>query len=197
MRWKYALALVLWFAMGAAGAYSWLRPSITAYASPTGLRVLRVIPGTDKGAVFGFAGAPRGSAAQAIVYRLGTDGNYAKHKEFQLLNPIAPVFAAIADSGELITLDNWHNMGIGKSVVAVYSPDGVIVRSLGLTDMYSPAELEIFRLSTSSVWWRCETQPQLETRTSTLEFLDALGAGVEISLKTGEVKRSPTSQTGC
>jgi hypothetical protein len=197
MNMRYISALVLCFIAGTVGADSWTAPEIAGHASPKGQWVARVIPGTDKGGVYGYAGEKRGEAATAIVYRLVSSSNYAKHKEFKLLNPIAPVFAAIADSGELITLDNWHNMGIGKSVVVVYSPDGGIVRSLGLMDIYSPAELEKFRLSTSSVWWRCELRPQLDPRANTLEVMDALGSSVEISLKTGEVKRSPTSRSGC
>lgn len=197
MRWKHALALVWCFMVGAAGADSWLPPSITAHASPTGLWVVRVTPGSDKGTVFGFGGDPRGPAAKAVLHRLRADGNYTRHKEFQLLNPVAPVFAAITDSGELITLDNWHNMGIGQSVVAIYSPEGGIVRSLGLMDIYSPAELEKFRMTVSSIWWRCAPEPVLDARKSTLEFMDALGGSVEITLKSGEVKRSPGSQTGC
>ena len=194
---KHALALVLCLMAGAVGADSWLPQETTAYASPTGLRVVRVILGTDEGAVFGFAGAPRGQPAKAIVYRLASSGDYAKHKEFTLLNPIAPVFAAITDSGELITLDNWHNMGIGKSVVVVYSPSGSVVRSLGLPDIYSPTELKKFSLSSSSIWWRCGSGAELHPRSHKLEFMDALGSSVEISLKTGEVTRSPSPREGC
>lgn len=156
-----------------------------------------MVPGTDKGAVFGFAGEPRGPAAKAIVYRLRASGDYVKDKELQLLNPISPVFAAMADSGELITLDNWHNMGIGSSVVVVYSPDGAVVRSLGLKDLYSPSELAKFKLTTSSIWWRCEDEPRLHPRAATLEIRDVLGSTLEVSLKTGEIKRSEMRQTGC
>ncbi|WP_457353428.1 hypothetical protein [Roseateles sp. P5_D6] len=194
---KYLLALLLCVAVCAAAADSWQAPEVSGHASPKGERVIRVIPGTDMGAVFGFAGAQRGHAAKARVYRLDASGNYKERQEVQLVNPISPVFAAIADSGELITLDNWHNMGIGPSVIVVYSPDGKVVRSLGLEDLYSPAELQKFRLSSSSVWWRCGSEPRLDARGPTLELMDALGATLEVHLKTGEVKRSATSQAGC
>lgn len=194
---KYMSALLLGFAVCAASADSWRGPEVQGRSSPQGKRVLRVIPGTDKGAVYGFTGAQRGQAAKALVYRLDATGNYRERLEIQLLNPISPVFAAIADSGELITLDNWHNMGIGSSVVVVYAPDGRVVRSLGLKDLYSTAELQKFRLTTSSIWWRCESEPLLNARGPSLEFTDALGGSLEVNLKTGEVKRSASSHTGC
>ena len=194
---KHALALALCLVTGAAGADSWSNPLPRAYASPTGLRVVRVIPGTDKGAVLGYQGAPRGAPARAIVYRLNTGGDYAKSTEFELLNPISPMFAAVSDNGELITLDNWHNMGIGESVVVVYSPQGRVVRSLGLAIIYSAEELAKLPLSVSSIWWRCGSDAELHPRSPKLEFMDALGSSVEISLKTGEVTRSPSSRKGC
>lgn len=156
---------------------------------------MRVVPSTDKRA--GHTGESKGPAARAVVYRLETTGDYAKYLEFELLNPVSPVFAAISDEGELITLDNWHNVGIGESVVVVYSPNGHVVRSLGLKDIYSAAELGKFRESVSSIWWRCGSSAEIHPRTSSVEFMDALGSKVGISLKTGEVSRSPSSRTGC
>jgi hypothetical protein len=194
---KYLFAFLLCVAVSTAGADSWGAPEALGRSSPKGERVMRVIPGTDKGAVFGFAGDQRGHAAVALVYRLDATGHYRERREIQLLNPISPVFAAIADSGELITLDNWHNMGIGSSVVVIYSPEGKVVRSLGLTDLYSASELQKFRLTTSSIWWRCESEPWLNPRKLTLEVVDAMGATLTISLKTGEVDRGTPSKAGC
>lgn len=159
--------------------------------------VVRVLPGSNLGAVYGFGGARKGEAARAIFYRLDAAANYVKVREVSLLNPIAPVFAAVADSGELVTLDNWHNMGIGDSVIVVYSPDGTVLRKYRLADVYTESEIAKFNRTTSSIWWRCEIQTGFETRTSSVEFADELGGNVEVNVKTGVVTRTQTSRKGC
>jgi hypothetical protein len=194
---KYALALALSLLATFARADSWPAAKAAGVASPTGQVVVRVVPGTSLDATYGFSGAQKGKAATAVFYRLDPAGNYVKYRETSLLNPIAPVFAAVSDAGELVTLDNWHNMGLGDAVVIVYSPEGTVRRSHRLADIYTDAEVKTFERSTSSIWWRCPSTPILEPRTSSLELMDALGANVEINLKTGAVRRNPSSQKGC
>ena len=194
---KYALALALSLLAAAVLADSWPAAKAAGVASPTGQVVVRVVPGTNLDATYGFSGAQKGKAATALVYRLNPAGNYVKYREVSLLNPIAPVFAAVSDSGELVTLDNWHNMGLGEAVVVVYSPEGTVRRSHRLADIYTDAEVQTFERSTSSIWWRCPSTPIFEPRTSSLELMDVLGANVEVNLKTGAVKRTPASQKGC
>jgi hypothetical protein len=194
---KYALALALSLLAATVLADSWPAAKVAGVASPTGQVVVRVVPGMNLDATYGFSGAQKGAAATAVFYRLDPAANYVKYREISLLNPIAPVFAAVSDSGELVTLDNWHNMGLGDSVVVVYSPEGTVRRSYRLNDIYAESEIKAFDRSTSSIWWRCPSPPIFEPRTSALELMDAVGANVEISLKTGAVKRNPTSQKGC
>lgn len=194
---KYALALLLSLLAAAVCADSWAPTKGAGLASPTGQVVVRVVPGTNIDATYGRSGAQKGNAATAIFYRLDSAANYVRYRDVSLLNPIAPVFAAVSDSGELVTLENWHNMGQGNGVVAVYSPEGKVLRSYQLADIYTEAEIKMFERSTSSIWWRCPSLPMFEPRTSTLELKDVLGANVEINLKTGVVRRTPTSQKGC
>ena len=194
---RYAIALALSLLVTQAFADSWVPAKVAGLASPTGHVVVRVVPGSNLDAVYGFSGTQKGKAAVATFYRLDSAANYEKFKEIVLLNPIAPVFSAVADSGELVTLDNWHNMGVGDAVVVVYSPDGKVLRSYGLADIYTEVEIKKFERSVSSIWWRCQTQPVFEPRTGVLELMDTLGANVGINLKTGEVTRNPTSQKGC
>ncbi|MBC3928949.1 hypothetical protein [Undibacterium sp. CY21W] len=75
---------------------------------------MRVIPGKNLGEVSGFSGEKKGQPARAVYYRITETDNYVKFQEVELLNPIAPVDFAVSDAGELVTLDNWHNMGIGR-----------------------------------------------------------------------------------
>lgn len=194
---KYALAFALSLLAISVRADSWPAAKAAGVASPTGQVVVRVVPGTNLGGTYGFSGAQKGKAATAVFYRLDPAANYVKYREISLLNPIAPVFAAVSDSGELVTLDNWHNMGLGDAVVVVYSPAGTVRRSHRLADIYTDAEVQTFSRSTSSIWWRCPSNPIFEPRTSSLELMDAIGGNVEINLTTGAVKRNPTSQKGC
>jgi hypothetical protein len=194
---RHALALALFLFVTQACADSWPPAKVAGIASPTGQIVVRVVPGSNLDAVYGFSGAQKGKAATAMFYRLDPRANYEKVQEVSLLNPIAPVFSAVADSGELVTLDNWHNMGVGNSVVVVYAHDGKVLRSYRLEDIYTEAEIKTFERSVSSIWWRCPSQPVFEPRTGMLELTDALGSNVSISLRTGAVTRNPTSQKGC
>lgn len=97
-------------------------------ASPDGNIVVRVLPGDSLGEVMGFAGEKKGRPAQAMYYRVAEGDRYIKCQEAPLHNPIAPFDFYVSDSGEMATLDNWHNMGIGK-IVVVYAPDGTVRQS--------------------------------------------------------------------
>lgn len=194
---KYLLALAAVVLSAHVRADSWAPAKTAGLSSPTGQTVARIVPGSNLDGVYGFSGAKKGAVATAILYRLDSAVNYVKAREFSLLNPIAPVYAAVTDAGEIVTLDNWHNIGTGNSVVVVYSAEGQIVRKYGLTDIYTDAEMRKFERSVSSIWWRCPAQPTLDSRAGVLEFDDTLGASVEINLKTGEIKRNPTARTGC
>ena len=194
---KYVIALALSIFAAQSHADSWAPAKVAGLASPTGEVVVRVVPGRNLDATYGFSGAQKGDAAIATFYRLHSSGNYVKYREISLLNPVAPIFSAVSDSGGLVTLDNWHNMGAGNAVVAVYAPGGKVLRSYSLADIYTEAEVKMFDHSASSIWWRCPSQPVFEPRESVLVFMDTLGANVEVSLKTGAVTRNVTVQKSC
>src|SRR5438067_10822641 len=44
-------------------------------------------------------------------------------------------------------------MAYGK-VIAVYAPQGALVRAYELSDLFTPGEIDGFRHSVSSIWWR-------------------------------------------
>jgi hypothetical protein len=193
---RYAVVLALLLACGRASADSWAAAKVAAMASPSGQIVVRVIPGTSLGEVYGFAGERKGKSATAVFYRLGPSDDYVKYQEVSLLNPIAPVFFAVTDHGELVTLDNWHNMGMGKAIV-VYRADGQVLRSYELAQVFSPAELQKIPRTVSSLWWRCNSPPMLEPRNSTLEFEAELGINMEVNVKTGVLAKKGTSRKAC
>ena len=112
---RYVIALTLSLFVTCASADSWVPASPAGFTSPSGRIVVRVVPGSNLDAT----GEQKGKPATATFYRLDAAASYKKIQEISLLNPIAPVFAAVSDSGEFVTLDNWYNMGIGNSVVVV------------------------------------------------------------------------------
>jgi hypothetical protein len=58
----------------------------------------------------------------------------------------------VSDAGDLVTLDNWHNVGYG-AVLALYRENGSLVRAYRLSDFFRKAEVDLFPSSMSSIWW--------------------------------------------
>ena len=161
---------------------SWRTAIPIGIASPTGDIVVRIVPGDSLGDTYGFAGAETGRYAAATYYKL-LDDDFFRVCKIELLNPIAPVFAALANDGSLITLDNWHNMGIGQAI-HIYTPSGKHRRSYSLGDLYSEAQLARMEMSVSSLWWRCG-EPILEADTATLHIQDKIGGILKINVSDG------------
>lgn len=193
---RHAIVLASFLLTAGASADDWPEAKPAGVASPGGAVVVRVLPGASIGDVHGFAGEPKGRYATAVFYRLDQAGEYRRYQEVRLVNPVAPLFVAVSDAGELVTLDNWHNMGLGKAVV-VYRADGEVLRSYELSQIYDPAELRKLPASVSSVWWRCPAPPNVDPRSAAIAFHDALGNTVEVSFKTGEVAKRESTQKAC
>ena len=134
-------------------ADDWPAPQVREVFSHNRNYFVRVIPGNSFGDTYGFKGAAKGSFATAEFYRLDKDRSYRLAARTSLLNPVAPIEFFVTDRGALITLDNWHNMGYGK-VVAFYSQEGKVVRDYALADLFTQSEVDGFRHSESSIWWR-------------------------------------------
>ena len=141
-------------------------------------------PGNSVGETVGFAGAPKGKHATAEFYRRAPDRSYRLAAEITLQNPVAPVLFLVTDRGYLLTLDNWHNMGFGKAI-ASYSPDGRVVFSSELKDVFSEKEVEGFRRSVSSIWWRTETVYVREGQQTIYIAMDDKGRELIVEPETG------------
>jgi hypothetical protein len=133
-------------------ADDWPAAQIREQFSADRNRFVRITPGQSLGDTVGFAGSPKGPYAEAEFYERGDNGAYVPYKKVTLLNPVAPVDFFVTDSGFLVTLDNWHNVGQGK-MFALYSPAGDLIRSYELADIFFKHELERFESSASSIWW--------------------------------------------
>lgn len=132
-----------------AHADDWPAAQEKTYESPNHLYHARIIPGNSFGDVWGFESAPKGSYAQAVLTGPGAPPS----QTFTLLNPIAPVEAALLDDGSLLTVDNWHNAGYG-AVVVLYTPQGNVQWRHELESLLPPEKLKLVPGSASSRWWR-------------------------------------------
>lgn len=148
-----ASLLTALFVAPQARADSWPAPRTRELFSESRDYFVRVIPGESLGDTFGFAGARKGRYATAQFYRRGSDRSYRLVAEASLSNPVAPVEFLVADGGQLITVDNWHNVGYGK-VVAIHEASGKLLRAYGLRDLFTPEEIRRFPHSVSSIHWR-------------------------------------------
>lgn len=167
-----------------ARADSWAAPQIKEVFSASREWFVRVVPGKSVGETVGFAGAPKGKHATAEFYRRAPDRSYRLAAEIALQNPVAPVLFLVTDRGYLLTLDNWHNMGFGKAI-ASYSPDGRVVFSSELKDVFSEKEVEGFRRSVSSIWWRTETVYVREGQQTIYIAMDDKGRELIVEPETG------------
>lgn len=140
-----------------ASADEWQAAQPIGVSSPSGRIVVRVLPGNSIGDVYGFSGAEKGEFATAIYYLLTDPGGYEPYQKATLQNPVAPVSAFLTDEGTLVTLDNWHNVGIDP-VIVIYGSDGVLLRKYKLSDLYEQTQIESMPRSVSSIWWRCSRE---------------------------------------
>ena len=61
----------------------------------------------------------------------------------------------VSNNGDyVVTFDNWHSVGYGDNVVAIYSANtGKLVRKLGLEDFLTESDISALPASVSSIWW--------------------------------------------
>ena len=174
-----------------AAADSWLPAESMSIISKSGKYVVHIVPGESLGEVYGFGGEKIGQHAKARYYRYRNDA-YEKYSEFDLLNPISPVIAEVANNGNLITIDNWHNIGYGY-VIVVYSSKGQVINKYSLSNIYKESDLGGIERSTSSLWWRCkEIPPEMERHNRNYIIHDFAGNKLSLDVKSGEIN----SETG-
>ncbi len=95
------------------------------------------------------------TTAQARVERKTEQGGWTVVWEGPLTNDVAPVTVLVADGARyLVTLDNWHSMGWGDDAVAIYGPEGALIRRYALSDLLPAEYVEALPMSVSSIHWR-------------------------------------------
>ena len=181
-----ALGLSLALAASIANADSWASPRIREVFSESREHFVRILPGESLGDTVGFAGEKKGRYATAEFYRRAEDRSYRLMAEATLLNPIAPVDVLVANTGHLVTVDNWHNVGYGR-VVAVYGVGGKLIRSYELSDLFQANEIERFPHSESSIHWR-EGPVYIRSDQKTVLIAVRSGADFLFGMETGLFK---------
>jgi hypothetical protein len=159
------LFLLAW--AGHARADSWAPPEVRNYLSANQSWRLTVHPRSFTNALDFFtdkvcgrepAGAPPRSGdrtARAVMEKSDGKGGWTRIWAAPLVNEVAPVEAIVSDDGLYsVTFDNWHSMGRGDNVVAIYDSRGQIVRSLTLTDFLPENYVTALPRSVSSTDWR-------------------------------------------
>jgi len=183
---RIVIVTILIATMSSAAADSWAPAQSIAAVSENAEWLVRVEPGESIGDVYGFAGSPKGAYAEAILFKYDNDlESYSKVETYRTRNPVAPVDIHVSNSGWLITLDNWHNLGIG-SVVASYNSDGELIHELNLADIFSPEDLKKLDQSVSSIWWRCGPTI-LDSYDTQIGIWDTLGRDISINYVDGDV----------
>ena len=182
-----------------ARADEWPAPQVREVFSRSRGFFVRVTPGNDWAGTVGFKGSPAGPHATAEFYRREADQSYRLAATTTLLNPVAPVDFLVTDGGSLVTLDNWHNMGYGP-VVCLYTAQGRLVKSYELADLFTKSEIEAFRHSVSSIWWRKSSGAYVNPGdVSVYVTIDDKGAGLVIDASTGVYQycENRTGGLGC
>jgi hypothetical protein len=192
----HALLFLLVSGSVAAWADSWPGPTVFTVFSESGRYFVRFLPGESVGDTVGFASAPRGRYATALLYGLQPDRAYRLLHEVTLVNPVSPLNALVSDDGHFVVLDNWHNVGFGK-VVAIYAPSGKLVRGYELADLYPKEKLEKIPHSVSSRYWRCSPVHFVEREQKSVYVPEALGGYFVFTLSSGAMTHKPGARTEC
>jgi len=148
-------------------ADQWLPPHTTVLETTDHGARLTIVPRpvsspleyfTDKVEHRAPAGAARGALAKSAVATLETRdaaGRWTTAWSRPLLNDVAPVETVLGSGAQgFVTFDNWHGMGYGPDVIAVYDAEGKVVRALSLEQVLPPWFVAVQAHSVSSIWWR-------------------------------------------
>ena len=161
-----AVAILILFTFKTASADTWLPPKVTDYYSSDSTYFVRVVPRCVPDKYYKWLNAsekrkrkfsPKDTTivpSHAMMFKRTTNGDSLIWKE-KLINQIAPVDALVSDDGEyFVTFDNWHSMGYGVDVLAIYDEKGMLLKRHMLEDI-SPFPINTYERSVSSIWWRC------------------------------------------
>jgi hypothetical protein len=146
---KHASVLpLLVLVVSPAFADRWVSPKTQKYYSSNKVFYFKVIPKEED------------TPSRLLSYSIGElyeRGRFwIPHQKWsiRLTNDVSPVSAVVSDNGKyVVTFDNWHEMGYGEDVVAIYGSEGNLVKKFKLEDILSKEEIKNIPHSVSSRWW--------------------------------------------
>jgi hypothetical protein len=158
---RLVLAMMLAGLAGTALADSWAPPSVEATESADHRHRVVIVP-RDIGSALAYfeektgaaPASPRRDGPVARIEARDAAGAWQPVRDFALVNDVAPTSVLLANDAQfLVTFDNWHSVGYGDDVVAIYDRHGTLVRKLGLEDILPAAYVNHLPRSVSSRWW--------------------------------------------
>jgi hypothetical protein len=148
------------------------------------------------------AGSPKGlkdNYCKGVFYKRNASGEYEKVWEQRLSNEVSPVGVLVSNGGKyVITFDNWHSIGYGDNVVAIYGPSGQLIRKMSLTDVMPLDRIMKLPRSVSSVYWGGEHRIDEQSEQLVLLVISKIGESLDdkpeykeerVDLSTGEFQR--------
>lgn len=162
-----AVLLLTLLSAYSANADSWALPEVRTVCSKNNRYCLKVIPKRLESQLSYFndkvdgkenAGADKeakNNYCRGIFYSRSAGGGLKKLWEIKLVNEVSPVSVLVSDQGDyVVTFDNWHGVGYGDDVVAIYEASGgSLVRKFGLSDFLTDSDINNLPASVSSIWW--------------------------------------------
>ena len=159
MRSKTATALLFLFTLsGICTADSWDPPSPITVTSDDGAYRLTIYPRA--------IASPRPDAHQqcdATLEKLGPR-SYELVWRKPFVNEVSPAYAAVTRSGQIVTFDNWHSLGLGDDAIVIYDKEGNLVRKLSLATLLGDEYFNKLPRSTSSVQWGSKYRLSLDEK---------------------------------
>lgn len=123
---------------------------------------------------------------EGILERRNKKGDYELMWRRPLVNRVAPVSVFISEiDPEVVTFDDWFQVGTSSNTVVIYSAIGRIVGRHALGDIIPGSEIQQLEHSVSSVVWR--EKVTVDTESNRLVLTIPKSGPVFIDLRTGEV----------
>ena len=166
MRDPFAFAMLIWLALCPAPARGdrWALPGNTKVPSANRKFTALVVPQKVGGPA---VKKPDKPVAHVYEGEPGAGGKWSTLWKVKLSNEVAPVETFLSNDGRrLVTLDEWHSVGRGENVVAIYAApeagkgkEGRQLARYRLDQIMAPDETAKVKMSVSSTWWREGGQP--------------------------------------
>jgi hypothetical protein len=160
-----------------AAADEWPTPTETFLKSDNGRYRARLVPRWEQG--------------KGTITLYDDQNPTAPRKVYdrRLVNKVAPVLTYLTNTGQLVTLDEWHHAGYDHALV-VYDRRGRLIMDCHLDQLLLPTEKADVQQSVSSRWYRADPNPiWLDQPQTTIHIKTSWGPTMSFDLATGTQTR--------